>query len=453
MYYFTDLGIPHEVVIFLLKQEVWDKYFNDGNTAAFHTVVLGKSKATKPKIERITQEIIGMNNSPSYRLKAEDIYQMVLPNNDFILHTLPEQRMVYYDRDYCVYIELQHSNLKVPYKIYTPIKSFNFIDLVSRCKYITNGTMHGKFIYQDAQNFYQYRPEDYNLLENVRRVDLLADNKKTTSLKAGHIYIMKNKSKILYLGDLKECREWSRNFRIEYEHSFFNDNYSNVIYQNYLNQALYISLDTIDRVSYYRDLGLGEYIASQKGLKISEFIPKWIEFFDHTKEDWSRVLSYGCVTYNGGGIDEGKLLEDDNPDLCDILGAISLKNLENALKDDPKDRGKLVMYTAGLGTNYIKSLPNETKDLIFNELLKPDLNKMFKSVGYRVRPSEFEKILAENTSAQEILNNMKSLGLYYIEILDSLLNQKNSLGALLYSGRESELNTLIIESKKVNFKK
>ncbi len=85
-------------------------------------------------------------------------------------------------------------------------------------------------------------------------------------------------------------------------------------------------------------------------------------------------------------------------------------------------------------------------------IVKPELEKMFSNNLYRVRSDVRDKIKLENTSAINIYNHMKYLGTYYIDILDQLFNKKESLCGLLYSGRDTKLNTLIIETKKVHFK-
>jgi hypothetical protein len=78
---------------------------------------------------------------------------------------------------------------------------------------------------------------------------------------------------------------------------------------------------------------------------------------------------------------------------------------------------------------------------------------MFKNTVYRVRSENQDKIIAENTSGKNIYTYMKGIGLYYIDILDQLCNTANSFGGVLYSGRDTELDSLIIESKKANFKR
>lgn len=453
--YFTDLDIPYEIVIFLLKKEVWDKNFNDGSLDAFRTVVLSKPKATKPKIERTMQEVVDLNRygrgNQKYKITTDDLYMETIRNTDLQLYILPEQERVYYDRDYCVYVSVNFKSLSVPYNIITPVRVNNFVDMISQCRYISNGDVHGNFVYRGSQNYYQYRPEDSNLLENLRRTELLSENRKTTSLEAGHIYIMKDKTRILYLGQLKESRENNRGVsRSDDGSSFFTTYMTGIKYQTYYSD-LFINLDVMDRKSYYTDKCLSEFIDSQKGTTISEFIPKWLEFYEGTKEDMDHCLLYSWIAATGSGIDQGEFLKNDNPELADLLGDLCLGRLEKALSEKDKDR--TIMYALGCGASNLKALSDETKNKISDLIIKPELDKMFKNTVYRVRSENQDKIIAENTSGKNIYTYMKGIGLYYIDILDQLCNTANSFGGLLYAGRDSELDSLIIESKKANFKR
>lgn len=453
--YFTDLDIPYEIVIFLLKQEIWDKNFNDGGLDAFKTVILPKPKATKPKIERTIQDIINLNcyDRNGYKIKEEDIYTKTIKNTDIELYILSEQgRRVYYDRDYCVYIGAKFSGLKVLYNIVTPVRASIFIDIVSQCRYVSDGKIHGSFIYRGFQNYYQYRPEDDNLLENLRRTNLISETRKTTSLEPGHIYIMKDKTKILYLGSLKESRENNRSVsKSNNGISFFTTSITGVKYQTY-HSDLFINLDIIDRRSYYSDGCLLEFIDSQKGAPISEFIPKWIEFYEETKEDISDCIYYNWIAATGSGIDQGEFLKNDNPELERLLGDLCVVRLNKALEE--KNKARIIMYALGCGSFNLRSLSDNTKDKIFELIIKPELDRMFKNITYRIRSETREKIIAENTSSSNIFMYMKGVGLYYIEILDQLCNttNSNSFGRILFEGRDDKLNSLIIESKKANFK-
>ena len=451
--YFTDLDIPYEIVVFLLKQEVWDKNFNDGSLEAFKTIVLPKPKATKPKIEKTTQEIISLNcyGRNGYKIKEEDLYTKIIKNTDIELYILPEQEMVYYDRDYCVYTGVKFPCLKVSYDIVTPVRANSFIDIVSQCRYVSEGKIHGSFVYRGFQNYYQYRPEDSNLLENIRRTSLVSETRKTTSLEPGHIYVMKDKTRILYLGNLKESRETNRGVSSSDDGtSFFTTNMTGVKYQTY-HSDLFINLDIIDRRSYYSNGCLSEFIDSQKGTTISEFIPKWLEFYEGTKEDIGYCFHYSWIAATGSGVDQGELLKNDNPELVKLLGYLCVKRLDKALSEKNKDR--TIMYALGCGVTNLKALSDETKNKISDLIIKPELDKMFKNTVYRVRSENQDKIIAENTSGKNIYTYMKGIGLYYIDILDQLCNTANSFGGVLYSGRDTELDSLIIESKKANFRK
>lgn len=453
--YFTDLDIPYEIVVFLLKQETWDKKFSDGSLESFKTVILPKPKATKPKIERTIQEIINLNcygKNRNDKIKEEDIYTEIIKNKDIELYILPEQERVYYDRDYCVYIGVKFPDLKVSYDIVTPVRSNIFIDIVSQCRYISDGKIHGSFIYRGFQNYYQYRPEDDNLLENLRRTNLVSETRKTTSLVPGHIYIMKDKTKILYLGNLNESRENNRGVsKSDNSISFFTTHMTGVKYQTYQSD-LFINLDIIDRRSYYSDGCFLEFIDSQKGVSISEFIPKWLEFYEGTKEDISNCIYYNWIAATGSGIDQGEFLKNDNPELARLLGDLCVVRLNKALEE--KDKDHIIMYALGCGSFNLRALSNKTKDKIFELIIKPELDKMFKNVTYRIRSENREKIIAENTSSSNIFMYLKGAGIYYIDILDQLCNttNPNSFGRLLFEGRDDELNSLIIESKKANFR-
>lgn len=455
--YFSNLDIPYEVVVFLLKQEAWDK-INDGTVSAFKTIVLGKQKATKPKIEKTIQEILNINrrNNSSYKIEEKDIYTKTLRNIDFGLYMLPEQTREYYDREYCIYVGLKIPALKLNYELNTLVRQNNFIDIVSKCRYITNGRVHGSFLFMQGNlSYYQFRPEDDNLIENIRRVNILSECKKTTSLEPGHIYILKDKVKILYLGTLKEIRTMNSSYwRNETQHSFFSKYYEGIKFES-SSGGLYINLDTIDYRSYITETSMLDFIESQRGTPISEFINKWFEFYETTGDDISNCFYYYDKLVGESGIDQGEFLIDDSPDLCKILSDISLSRI-NLVAMDKKNENLITSYSIGLGVDGLKTISDGVKDKISNIIIKPALDKLFKGCVYRVGSDSYSKILAENSSGMNIYTLLKNLGLYYIDVIDQLCNpnrSSNSLGGLLYLGRDKERDSLIIGSKKTFFKK
>ncbi len=453
---YSDLSIPYEVVVFLLKIEVWDKYFNNGDMEHFCTVILDKTKATKPKIERVTQDVISMNSNDTYKIKSEDIEVVTIRNSDFKLSVVSQPTIltrIYYNSDYCVYISVESSNIKVPYKICAPVKQINFIDIIGNCGYITNNNIHGSFYYMNDQNFCQSRPENENLQENLFRINTLHQDKKTTILVPGHKYLLKNKTKILYLGEFKESRYRTDSSWInEVEHQLFSTRFSSTSYQKTISKELFINLDLIGRLACIRnDSSFLDFIKLQENSPISEFITKWLEFYKDS-DDLLRCISFSDSSLSG--VDLGKFLEQDDMSIDSVIKSTCLLELRNLLLDKSKlkdNRDKIIQYAQGLGFSILE-LSDSEKDVLGELIVKPELEKMFSNNLYRVRSDVRDKIKLENTSAINIYNHMKYLGTYYIDILDQLFNKKESLCGLLYSGRDTKLNTLIIETKKVHFK-
>lgn len=456
MYYFTDLDIPYEVVVFLLKKEVWNKYFNDGSNDSFKTLVISKDKATKPKVAKTIENIITMNqrfSDSSYKIKEEDIYTKIIRNTEFNLSLTQEPEKLYLNGDYCVCMNISTPSIKMPYKMSMPLRSGNFIDLLNECSYISNKEIHGNYVYMNNQMFYRYSPENENLIDNLERVATLKENKKTTALIPGHVYLMKDKRKILYLGDLKESRE-ERGYNWKYErgHSFFSTSFQNVFYPTYYS-SLYVDLDDIKRLSCLGNINLSEFVNLNKGSSINEFLPAWVEYFETTNYSKSECLDYTCIVSMGGGVDLGEYLVNDSPELCEILGDICLDRLNSMLGKEKIDSDEIITYSLALGSRRLIELPDETKDKLAKIIVKPELDRMFKSVAYNVKPELYTLVLNENTSTKNIYNHLKSLGNYRINMLNQVLNYPSSFLGLLFKDRQTELDSLIIESKKANFKK
>lgn len=461
---YTDLKIPYEVVVFLLKKDVWDKNYS-GDYTYFRTIILDKAKATKPKIERCIQDIISLNreirnNNALYKFKDDDIITVTIRNNNFNLYIPEDDDRMYYGGDYCSFIGFNHKDVgDLPYKLTTPIGRDNIIALLYNCSYITNNIIHGNYLYSSNNFFCQYRPENLNLQENIFRVDSLGENKKTTKFIPGHIYLLKDKVKVLYLGTLDNIAYRIDNcWRNDDDHELFLNRMSSVYYKKNADNFLYINLDDVSKVAAIRNNELEKFFELYKGTNLSEFVSRWIEhWFNNHLDDIDYCLSYNDSLHGGGGIDLGEYLVQDMPgddtDLDDIIHSFCMSNLENMVKSSPSKINKelLIRYSTCLGEDIV-NLSDSTKDVISNVIVKPEVDRVFANSLYRLKDDVASKVKAETSNGLKIYELIKQhIGSYYIDILDQLYSHTDSLPGYLYKNRTDKLDTLIIESKNKNF--
>lgn len=461
-YFYKNLEIPYEVVVFLLKREVIDKFFNNEEKNSFITFILSKESATKVKKEKIIDAIISYNNAPSkdcdYKLEPEDIEPIVIKNGKFNIELLEDLDSTYYGNDYYFKVFFSNPKLQVGYKLSTFVRRENYTRIISSCRYMTNNKLHGDYYYIDNQSFYQYRPEDNNLLDNLERVKIISTSTKTTKLIPGHKYLLSDRKKVLYLGELNYSRiRTDSSWRHEKYHPFFTHIFNSTTYDNTKISRLYIDLDVISLRSYYGNTSFIDFINTLEGLDISEFVGKWIEYFDCSTESKTYCLIYETDDKFSSGVDLGEFLKNDcsRDDLTSAINSACLNKLKMLISSKSNSRDDYIMNAQGLSTCGISELSEDIKDILGGIIVKPDIDILFKNSLYRLNNDVISKIKNEYSSGKKIWELLKTSNVssYYLWIMIQLYNQtSSSLAGCLYSGRDSKLDTLIIESKKVNFK-
>ena len=458
---YKNLEIPYEVVVFLLKRDALDKFFNNGEKDSFITFILSKESVTKIKKEKIIESIISYNcTSSGNKLQPEDIESVIIKNGEFSIElSSGDLDSTYFNNDYCYKVFFSNPKLqKVDYKLSTFVMRENYVRIISSCKYMTNYKLHGGYYYMKNQRFYQYRPEDDNLLDNLERVKILSTNTKTTKLIPGHKYLLSDKRKILYIGELNYSRtRLDNSWRRENFHPFFTDIFNSTVYDNTKVSRLYIDLDNIFSRSYYSGTLFIDFINTLEGSGISEFICKWIEYFDCSKESKKYCLTFETDDKFSSGVDLGEFLKNDSnrDDLTNAIDSVCLNRLETLISTKNSDKDIYIMYAQGLSTYGISKLSEDIKDTLGNMIVKPEVDILFRNSLYRLNNDIINKIKVENSSGKKIWELLKASNVssYYLWIMVQLYNQQSSsLVGCLYSGRDSKLDTLIIESKRTNFK-
>lgn len=457
---YINLDIPYEVVVFLVKNEIWEKNLSsEESDSRFKTIILAKEKATKPKIEKVISFLIEANSTDSYKLKPEDIKTTILRNDGFYLSLIPEPDRRYCLNSYCTEIGFSNSKLKAKYELSTFITESSINSIVCSCSYITNYQIHGKYFYKNEQNFYQYRPEDSNLIDNLSRVEILGENKKTSGFQVGHKYLLKNKTQIIYLGIINKDVRYRNDYtwRNENDHSYFPDTLRGYI-TKYNNRAhfLYLNLDNIYRDGYIHPelSSVEEFVDMYKGSGICNFLIDWIKYYESNSPD--RNLKY-CLSFSDtlpSGVDLGEYFKDDNNDIRDTLDHMCFEKLKDEFSKPSKTvvANDIIPYVYSMTSDYLTKFDDTTKEKLFNILIKPSLVEMFRKNTYRFRSDVIDKMKAENTSAVNLYNIAKSVGSYYVEELGSLVGSKDSIANLIFKGSDDKLNTLIIECKKACIK-
>ena len=460
--FYTKLDIPYEVVILLVKNNIWEKINNGTEEAIFKTIIIGKEKATKNKLEKAIEFVKKVNSTDKYSLESGDIKTVTIKNKDFNLSLAPNTDRIYCLNYYGYQINFSNKNLKINYKICTYINDYNLIDIVESCSFVTNNKIHGNFFYKDESGFYQYRPEDRNLIENLDRVNCLGSNKKTTNFKIGHKYILKGSmEKIIYLGTInKDVRyRTSYNWDNESNHSYFVSCLdSSYKYINGTNYHLYLNLDIIYNTYGYDNASnsmssIEEYIEMSKGKSVCKFLVDLIEYFETN----STNNLYNCISYSTslkGGVDVGEYFLDDNSDIKDTIDSLCFEKINSKITElkTKKDVSLITPYIFSITSDYVTKFDEDTKELLFKILVSPVLENMFRKNRYRYGQETLDKIKAENTNVINLYNLLKTCGSYYVNELESLVIKKNSIGNLIFKGSEDKLINLIIGCKKAYFK-
>lgn len=447
--YFDNLDIPYEVVVFTVKQEIWDKYLNNSDKF-FRTVIIDKDKVTKSKGEKIISSIKAWNSTGEYEISDDDIEKNIIINKDFYLTIIKDPVNIYFGNYYCTEVRVSNKQLKVSYPITACILRDEIINLISSCSYVNNYKINGKFVYKNDQSFRQYNPEDKNFLNNIERAKLLGTKRKTTILIPGHKYLLKNKKEIIYLGSINRGRYRNDySWRDEEDHSYFYYSKGNS-YSTYFTTKetyLYLNLDNIYNFGYSKDIyNLSEYLESLKGKPICDFVVDWIDYCENNFKDLKHCISFRKNI--SGVVDLGEYLSKSGAsNLDDTLCSICFDKL---IKDLGKSSPEISKFLYGLNSSYLSKLSDENKTLIFNTLEIPFLKELFGKYKYRFNEVQWQSLKNE-TDPKAIYNIMlKSLGRYYLEELESIVILKNSIFNIMFS--EDRLNTLIIECKKAYVK-
>lgn len=459
MMIYKDLEIPYEVVVLLVKNDVWKK-LNDGcEDISFKTIILGKQKATKAKLEKAKYFIGEANNTDQYKIKDEDIKIVTIKNSDFKITLIddPDRRFCF--NSYCVEIGIENPQLKPKYKLSTFMLDRCMTNLVCSCSYMTDHKLHGRYFYRNEQDFYQYKPEDYNLSENLYRIETLGTNKKTTNLQIGHKYILKDKTKIIYLGSLsKETRyKTDYSWKNECDHAYFPNKLSGITrYSNKNTYQMYLNLDRIYEYGYKvpEMSDVEDFIESSKGKSVCQFLIDWVHFYEANSPDKNLI---DCISFRDSlpsGVDIGEYFDNfDSDDIRPMLNSLCFERVKTELsKSGKKNIDSIVPYVYSMTSEYLTQFDDTAKETLFNLLIKPALSEMFRKNSYRFRTEIIDKMKAENKDVVNLYNIARSVGSYYVEELGALVVNKDTIGNLIFKGSEDKLNTLIIECKKACLK-
>ena len=459
MIIYRDLEIPYEVVILLVKNEVWEKLSEGDEKSVFKTVILSKEKATKSKLEKVKYFREEANSTGKYKIKDEDIKTVTIKNSDFGITLIdnPDRRLCL--NSYCVEVGIDNPQLKQKYKLSTFVVDRYITNLICSSSYVTDHKVHGKYFYRGELDFCQYKPEDANLIENLYRTSLLGENKKTSNLQVGHKYILKDKTKIIYLGSLsKETRyKTDYSWKNEFDHAYFPNKLSGITrYSNKNTYQMYLNLDRIYEYGYKvpEMSDVEDFIESSKGKSVCQFLIDWVHFYEANSPDKNLI---DCISFRDSlpsGVDIGEYFDNfDSDDIRPMLNSLCFERVKTELsKSGKKNIDSIVPYVYSMTSEYLTQFDDTAKETLFNLLIKPALSEMFRKNSYRFRTDIIDKMKAENKDVVNLYNIARSVGSYYVEELGALVVSKDTIGNLIFKGSEDKLNTLIIECKKACLK-
>lgn len=200
------MNIPSEVLCFVPKK---DKLIN--SSVPFLIYLLDKTKKTKQAETSLLKKTFNNNNSLHNKSieKCEDLESIVLKNEGFELFLSNFDRIFYYDAGKTfIKVEVTHPELEsYSTSFYILVEIHSFYTILKKVRNMEECKLDGTF----SMNF-----EDRGLLcpvvednsnsefINAKKVGkLLSTEKLTSKWIPGHLYLLKNREKVLYLGNIK----------------------------------------------------------------------------------------------------------------------------------------------------------------------------------------------------------------------------------------------------------
>ena len=342
--------IPYEVSIYVVKQDIWNKYYSNYYNS-LKTYIVSKEKTSASKKETIFYRIassLNNNKDISHKLRDEDIKELVIRNSKFELG-VTDGTKVTFDKEGLVSVSITNDEIKkrINYDLEVFISIDNFFDILkSSNNYITDGSFHGYYYFDNYKvsgtNVYKssFILDDKNEIDGeVEKGRLLSQEKKTTTYIPGHKYLLKNRDEILYLGSVSEfkkningyekhCSVFHRNFN-----SRLSD-YETVIPKATQNRDLIINLTNLDDIcsNYYTNTSVTSFIKASKGQDCEKFLTNWIEYIITLPESEYVVQNIleTCLETSetrNSGVDMGEFLKVDPViDLTDTINDYCIKN-------------------------------------------------------------------------------------------------------------------------------
>ena len=403
------MNIPSEVLCFVPKK---DKLIND--SAPFLIYFLDRTKKTKrAEILLLRKTFSSIDNLHRKSIeKSEDLELITLKNEGFELFLSKFESNFYYDAGKTfIKVEVKHPELEsysASFHILVEIHSFytilKKIRNIEECK--LDGTFSMNF---EGRGLLCPVVEDNSNSEfiNAKKVGkLLSTEKLTSKWIPGHLYLLKNREKVLYLGNIKNVIskgywDWKNTYL-----------FANVINEFYLNcnnmdsENLLTITKLINPEAYIGSTPIKFNIDTYKGWDISNFLREYL--CNKIIPNNHYESSFTIIPNSKPAVDLGEYVKVIDSDITTTFKSIVNFMISDLIVDDRIESELCKNETLKYFISAVPELINENQT-IKKTFINIKLDRLRDTLLNMKKSSYYSRNLMESLTAENLIKNYREM--------------------------------------------
>lgn len=384
----TEMNIPYELTLF---------YVDKGSAQVrFFPEIVSKKLVTKQKRKKIyktikSRESLYLRNT----VEDKDITEVTILNSNFeiFLDDAFTDEYFYYDRsrirntrEYSsTVIRIWNKELDVKFSgkpVYIYVELNNFLDVIGKSRYITNGKIHGNYCIRlsssDSDCIFLEKDDPTNdVLEKSKKIGkLLGTKQKTTKWKPGYKYALSSTEYVIYLGNVRFKQYNNLYYKYSKQKNVFNSLFNHYSIGEIVddNLELCISSDYLNE-----NIDEKEFLENNSNLEIDDVLEKFLSF-NNIINSGKKSFPLTAISKSGKkGVEVEKCFDvPNNFDLENTIINIIESNYINKIDLNEiincSSEQKLYRYDElnmiGINLDYFLSNNPELRQVLLNKLLE-----------------------------------------------------------------------------------